>query len=302
MAMLILVRLVVLTSLLLLPAMSEAADRILDCATGSINAFLPRLRPGDTLIVSGTCNENVNIRAEINRITLNGQGTATINGILASSNTILIAGKRITITGFTITGGSRGIQVSRGSEAIINGNTIQSTGGEGIQVFNGSIAQILNNTIQNNPGDGITITGTSIADIGITAGTQTVPDTNTIQNNAGDGISVNRGSSARIKGNTISGNTGSGILVNDNSTTDTASNTIDGNGNNGIFSLRNSSVRLGRDGGTTLQDAPNSTTVNNTGDGVRCSINGSVDGQVGTLNGTVAAAEFFASCTNSTIP
>jgi parallel beta-helix repeat protein len=252
--------------------------------------------------VSGTCNENVFIGSELSRIVLDGQGAATINGPDATSNTIAVQGRGITVRGFTITGGSRGIFVSRGAEATIDGNTIEFTGGEGIQVFNGSSARILNNTIQDNPDHGIFVVGTSIADIGISAATQTVADTNTIQNNSGDGILVSRGSSARIVGNTISNNIGTGISVESNSTADTASNTIDGNGNNGINVLRNSSVRLGRDTGATLIATPNSTTVNNTGAGVRCRINGSVDGKVGTLNGTVAAVDIAGECTDSTIP
>ena len=103
-------------------------------------------------------------------------------------------------------------------------------------------------------------------------------------------------------GNLISNNTGTGITVDSNSIADTASNTINANGDSGILLRRNSSVRVGRDGGTTLTTAPNSTTVNNTGNGVNCRINGSVDGQVGTLNGTVAAVDIAGGCTDSTIP
>jgi len=293
---------VILATFIAVPGYLEAADRTLDCSTGTITSYLPRLRPGDTLFVSGACNENVSIGSRYNGITLDGQNSATINGTDANSNTVNISGHRITIKGFTITGGSRGILVNRGAEATIDGNTIQATGGQGIEVFNGSSARILNNLIQNNPDHGILIVGTSVADIGVTSGSQTVPDTNTIQNNSGDGINVNRGSSARIMGNVISSNTGTGILVNDNSTADTASNSINSNGDNGIYVLRNSSVRLGRDNGVTLTTAPNSTTVNNTGNGIRCRINGSVDGQVGTLNGDVLAADISGGCTDSTIP
>lgn len=292
-----------IVSLSLLVAIAEATTKKVTCnPKKSLNSTIAKLKPGDTLLVSGTCNENVVVGSELSRITLDGQGTAIINGPDATANTIVIRGRNITIKGFTITGGSRGIQVNRGAEATIDGNTIESTGGQGVQLFNGSTGRILNNTIQNNPDHGIFVVGTSVADIGITAAGQTVPDTNTIQNNGGDGIQVSRGSSARIMGNTISNNTGSGILVDSNSVADTASNTINGNGDSGILVRRNSSVRLGRDNGTTPTTAPNSTTANNTGNGVNCRINGSVDGQVGTLNGTVAAVDIAGGCTDSTIP
>jgi parallel beta-helix repeat protein len=284
-------------------SMVDAATKRVNCnSSGTLNSAIGKLKPGDTLLVSGVCNETVFIGPELSRVVLDGQGTATINGPDAGTNTVTIRGRGITIRGFTITGGNRGIQVGRGGEATIDGNTIESTGGEGIQVFNGASARILNNTIQNNPDHGIFIVGTSMADIGISAASQAVPDTNTIQNNSGDGILVSRGSSARIMGNTISNNTSSGIAVDSNSVADTASNTINANGDNGIHVLRNSSVRLGRDNGTTLTTAPNSTTVNNVGAGVRCRINGSVDGQRGTLNGTAGPVDSASGCFDSTIP
>lgn len=289
--------------ILLVPSAGDAIDRVINCGAGqSIGAVLRSLSDGDTLKVTGTCSENVSISSRMEGITLDGQGTATINGTDANANTINIAGRRITIRGFTITGGIRGVFVNRGAEATIDGNVIGPTGGEGVQVFNGSSARILNNTIQNNPDHGIFVVGTSIADIGVTSGAQTVPDTNTIQGNTGNGILIDRSSSARIKGNIIANNGSSGIQIDNNSTADTSSNTINGNGDNGIHVLRNSSIRLGRDTGETLQSAPNSTTAANTGNGVRCRINGSVDGRLGTLNGTVLAVDIAGGCTDSTIP
>ena len=295
--------LAIVAAMLWVVSMAEAATKRFNCSSSkSLNAAIAKLKPGDTLLVSGLCNENVVIGPELSRIVVDGQGAATINGSDAETNTIVIRGRSVTIRGFTITGGSRGIQVGRGGEAAIDGNIIESTGGQGIQVFNGASARILNNTIQNNPEHGIFVVGTSVADIGITAAGQTVPETNTIQNNGGDGILVSRGSSVRIMGNTISNNTGSGISVDSNSVADTASNLIDGNGDSGILVRRNSSLRLGRDGGATVTTAPNSTTVNNIGNGVNCRINGSIDGQVGTLNGDAGPVSIATGCTDSTTP
>ena len=42
--------------------------------------FKRQVKPGDTLLVSGTCNENIDLGEEVHGITLDGQGTATING------------------------------------------------------------------------------------------------------------------------------------------------------------------------------------------------------------------------------
>jgi hypothetical protein len=63
----------------------------------TITEALRRLPPGDTLSVSGACNENVLIPEQVANITLDGQGTATINGPDASSSTILVRGQGITI-------------------------------------------------------------------------------------------------------------------------------------------------------------------------------------------------------------
>lgn len=61
---------------------------------------------------------------EVDRITLDGQGTATINGD-PSAFTVTVRGRGITIRGFTITGGLQGIAVLDGGSAVIDGNTIQ---------------------------------------------------------------------------------------------------------------------------------------------------------------------------------
>ncbi len=106
--------------------------------------------PGDTVLVSGTCNEHVVIPFEVVRVTLDGQGKTTINGPTASKPCILVNGRGITIKGFTITGGRGGIWVFGGGQAaIIDGNTIQSGEVNGVLVHRSSFAVIVNNTIQN---------------------------------------------------------------------------------------------------------------------------------------------------------
>jgi parallel beta-helix repeat protein len=283
------------------PAGLEAADRTLDCATGTINSFLPRLRPGDRLIVSGTCNENVVISTEFSRITLDGQGTATINGPDPAANTVLVRGRNITIRGFTITGGSRGILVSRGAEATIDGNTIQNTGSDGIQVSDVSAARIINNTIQNNPDTGISVFESSSAFVGFLVGTDITASPNTIQNNATRGIIVSRTATARIVGNTISGNGDDGVGVFRNSQADIANNIISNNGSDGIALSNNSVVNLGSDTGTRIFDLPNDGS-GNVGFGINCGTGGVADGRQGTITGNSGATNFGTSCINSLVP
>jgi parallel beta-helix repeat protein len=214
-----------------------------DCDAGqTIQDALDNLIPGDTLLVSGTCNENVVFEEEMGRITLDGQGIATVNGADSTQDTIQVRGRGITITGFIINGGKRGISVTKGGTATIDGNVVQNAAGaQGIIVYKGSFATIVNNTIQNNPNIGIALAQNGSADIGFRSN---VEGPNIIQDNGGDGIDVIESSAARIDGNTIAGNGGAGIVVGDNSSARigfsgvvgslTAFNTIQNNGRGGI--------------------------------------------------------------------
>ncbi len=259
-----------LSLLWLLPSRAEAVCTVSIGATpyptiqGAVNvagAF-------STISVTGTCNENVVIPNEKERITLDGGGTAVISGLVNTSDAILVRGKGITIKNFaSITGGRFGILVlSRGT------------------------AIILNNVIENNNSDGISIGDNSSARIGFQSGNDTAAQPNTIQNNGGRGVTISRSSNARIVGNNILNNTGDGIGVFRVSHADISDNLINGNGGDGISVGQNSGVNLGTDTGTTIFDLPNDTTSNNGGFGVRAFINSSVDGRIGTLNGATGQA------------
>jgi parallel beta-helix repeat protein len=296
---------------LLVPVLGEGATRSLDCSTGTINAFLPRLRSGDTLLVSGTCNENVVIGAGRNNITLHGQGTATINGPDANSSTVIIRGNGVTILGFNITGGRSGVQLSGGASATISFNAIQGVGDHGVLVSQNSTAVIINNVIQNNVnGSGIVVTDSATARVGFSNAQDTVASPNTISGNGtasgNHGIALDGSSFAQIVGNTISGNgvggVGDGINVVETSSAKISSNTIDNNSRMGIHLGRNSFVQLGRDSGTGIFETPNSTTVNNGVNGIRCFITSSADGRLGSLTGTSAAKSFSANCVDDLLP
>jgi parallel beta-helix repeat protein len=250
---------------------------------------------GQTILVSGTCNENVVVFEGKDRITLDGQAvtTSTINGPDATSASVLVNARRVTIRRFTITGGRQGLLVNLGGEATIDGNRIQFVGQRGIQANQNGDVTIINNTIQNNPEDGVRISENSVGRIGLTSGDAAAASPNTIQNNGGRGITVNGSSNARIAGNTISGNADDGVGVNGVSQVDAASNVISGNGGDGIFVSENSGVNLGNDTGSTFLDLPNSTVTNNTGFGLRCAINSYAQGRLGTLNGLSGPGVIF---------
>ncbi len=295
--------LIVLAAFLwILSSVGEAATTQVDCSSASLQAAIEKAKPGDTLLVSGTCNEKVVINVELNRITLDGQGKATINGPDKKSAVIAVLGRDITIKGFAIRGGRVGIRIMRGGTAVVDGNTVENTRSFGIQVVQNSFARIINNTIRNNSNFGIFVGGSSFAWIGFLRGSDRTARPNTIQNNGGAGIRVRTAAAARIHGNTITGNKRAGVLVQRASTATIAGNTINGNGGDGILVVGNSTVNLGSDTGSRFSQLPNTSGAPNGGFGIRCSSSSSADGRLGTLNGKKGAKSFKEGCVDSLKP
>jgi len=304
-------------------SLGEAATTQVDCSSGSLQAAIEKAKPGDTLLVSGTCKENLVIYEEVARITLDGQGKATINGPDEGKTTIRVRGRGITIKGFTITGGRAGLDVHRGSaiidgntvqgaaragivvhlssSATIRNNTIQNNGRQGIVVAATSSARIGNNTIKNNGANGITITNTSAASVGVFRTSDRTASPNIIENNGRNGITVTRASSARITGNTIRNNKRSGVNVTRASSAHISSNTINGNDRNGITVTRNAQVAT-RSGGPKISRASNITTSNNSGFGISCASGSVVEGQLGSLLGNKGKKKFDPSCVGKLKP
>ncbi len=287
-----------------LPSSGRAQTLTINCnAGGTIGGALSSLKPGDTLVVTGTCNESVVIPADIQRIVLDGQGKATISAP-PSRDAVGITGRDITIRGFTITGGQNGIVVARGGTAVIDGNTIQDAGkgsqaqpGSGILVNQHSFAAILNNTIQNNVREGIFVLEGSSARIGFLDVAVMGTGGNMIRNNGEDGIRIIRSSMARIVDTTITNNKLDGVRVGQNSDAGLANNTISGNGENGVNVAQVSSVNLRIGAGEPL-GLPNKTdsAAQNRNVGVKCSTGSYVDGPLGTLTGTKGAKDVDKTC------
>lgn len=306
-----------------LQSAGEAATISVDCAAAqTIQAAITTASSGDTISVTGTCNENINTTFKA-ALTLDGNTTAVIHGPDSANPTVAVRAAGTTIKRFgAISGGQDGIMifgsgtaaienntiqstardgilVSGGGSATINTNTIQSTARDGIRVVQSSEATIVNNTITNNPEDGIHVADGSAVRIGFITDEDTVASPNTITTNGGDGINVSQSSNARIVGNNINDNTGNGVTVMKLSHADISDNTINQNGNDGIEVSQGSGANLGSDTGTGIFDSPNTTTVNNTDRGIECSIGGYVDGRLGSLNGKRGSKATSKGCFNS---
>jgi hypothetical protein len=101
-------------------ATASAATMNVDCAAGGkLQAALNLAAAGDTILVSGICEENLTVNDEAVRVTLDGQGTATIRGPNAAAATVTVLGRNITIRRFIVTGGRQGFSVLRGGSALI---------------------------------------------------------------------------------------------------------------------------------------------------------------------------------------
>ena len=290
-----------LSVLCLSPLSTNAATLSVDCDAGNtITAALGSVKPGDTVLVSGTCKEQVSVAPEIVRITLDGQKKTTVQhpgGQAASVHAVYIRGKEITIKGFTVTGGQDGIHLSGPASAVVDGNLVTKNSGRGIHIDKGSVVRILNTTVEQSGGIGIDVTGASYAYIGVFIPRVPALAPNTIRNNGGPGINIERTSGAWIVGNTISNNKESGIAVHRNSQADVIANVINGNGGDGITVSYNSGVNFDSE---PRKDGPNKTTQNNGGAGIKCMIGGYVDGPLGTLAGTKGAKEFDKTCVDRT--
>jgi len=273
-----------------------------NCPGHSLQAAIDNAIAGDIIAVSGTCNQNILIANEKQRITIDGGGTATISAPSSVSPALNVRGKGVLIQGLTIAGGSHGVHVNRGSNAVINNNVIQNSNGNGVLVDELAVAVLTNNTIQNHPGTGVFVSEASTARIGFNADGDTVASPNMIQNNA-VGVVISNGSSARIVGNTIQNSSGDGVQVLRDAHADIAGNAINGNGGDGVQVAENSVVQLGEDGGAGIFASANMTASTNEGFGIRCTVGSTADGRLGTLNGNSGAKDFSApTCIDSLSP
>jgi hypothetical protein len=228
----------------------------------TIAAALRRQVVGGGLVVNitGTCNEHVDIFRD--DVILRGAAAgATIHGPTTADSTVFIDGaKRVHLQDLTITGGSDGVNgtrgasfflenvtvqgalrlgvvVSTGTSVIISGSVIRQSGSNGVTASQTSALTITNSTVEGN-GAGIVAVRSSYLRVGQDAASSQTPGPVIVQNNTGGGITVSESSSANILAATVQNNGGNGIYVGRSSHADigigsfnlVAANTIMNNG------------------------------------------------------------------------
>src|SRR5882724_8012886 len=163
---------------------AEAANLTVNCdkketIRGSLKLLAVTHPQGpNTLFVVGSCSENILIQS-VDRLTLIAKNGASItdqsNGSLAVVD--IEDSHSVTLQGFTINGGSGGVNCGSASVCYLTGNTIQ---GGGVGVSRGSHAFLESNVIQDG-GRGATVED----------GSQMFSSNDVFQGNAAQGIVVN---------------------------------------------------------------------------------------------------------------
>ncbi|MGH8069590.1 MAG: right-handed parallel beta-helix repeat-containing protein [Candidatus Entotheonellia bacterium] len=133
---------------------ADSAVKKVECDKGqTLTEALKQAKPGDTLQVTGTCQERVAITTD--RLTLDGGGSAVLDGGGGSptefEGVVTIDGAHgVTLTGFTIQNGpGEGILGQRGAAFTVLDTMVQDNAGIGIAV-GGSTAELTDCAMRRN--------------------------------------------------------------------------------------------------------------------------------------------------------
>jgi len=198
-----------LAAALPIAAFADEGVKPVHCDKGQTLAnTLKTARPGDTLVVSGTCNERVTIITD--RITLDGQGSAVIDGGGSGpaefAGVVTIDGARgVTIKRLAVQHGSaEGVLGLRGAAFTVQEVDVHDNANAGISVGDGSTADVTDTTMRRNAAGMDVYTGSSAILRGAIAITQN-----------SSGIEINGEAVVEIrKANVnVSDNAGVGVVV-----------------------------------------------------------------------------------------
>ena len=168
----------------------DGATHAVDCSSGTIGEVMPAAQPGDTITITGTCNETVAVNKD--GITLDGGGMAVIDGGGADVPVIAVYGhQNVVIRGLTVQKGQHGVMADRGAAVWLEDVTAQDNGG-GIAI-RGNSSATLAGTIRGN--DNNLESGIEVRQSTLFAENVTLVQTN---GNAEGGILVHRGSQVQM--------------------------------------------------------------------------------------------------------
>ena len=208
--------------------------------------------PGpNEIVVSGSCKENITIQS-MDNLTLTAKAGASItdrsNGTLDVMD--IIDSRRVSINGFTISGGANGVVCTNYSLCRFSVNTIQNSSGAGVWAI-GSQIRFEGDTLQNHgarglsvvngsqaDGDSITVRGNANGIVLVAKGTLILLNSE-VQENQNLGIRAVEGSTIRILASTVTANQGNGVELDQSAQARfesfSGTNGITNNGGAGVF-------------------------------------------------------------------
>ena len=187
---------------------SGGATHTVDCSSGTIAAAMSQAQPGDTIMITGTCNEAVVVDKD--GITLDGGGSAVIDGMDIDASVILVKGyQNVVIKGLTVQNGLIGVHAGLGASAWLENVTAKDSrykaghnSGYGILIANSSDAALTGSIVATgNAGNGVMVwQGGRASVIGnlVFEGTRMPQASLQANSNRGNGIQVGLGSSLQV--------------------------------------------------------------------------------------------------------
>jgi Right handed beta helix region len=195
---------------------ADSAVTKVKCDNGqTLTEALRKAKPGDTLQVTGTCQERVTITTD--QLTLDGGGSAVLDGGGGPTEffegVVTIDGAHgVTLMGFTIRNSpGQGILGVGGAAFVVQDTTMQNNGVGGIFLNNNSSAELIDVEVKDSGGIGIAVFNNSTAvfkgHVSSTGSGSTVGGSN--------GIAVQSGSTLEIRGASVqaSHNVGGGVDI-----------------------------------------------------------------------------------------
>src|SRR5262245_17906622 len=191
-------------------ATASEAVKSVHCDKGqTLTKALEKAQPGDTFLLSGTCQERVTIA--IDRITLDGQGSAVIDGggggpAEFSAVVTIKSASGVTLKGLTVRNGpGEGILTQGGASFTLQAAQVHGNAFTGVSVGGTSTAEVIDTSIHNN---GLRV------DI-YNASSVVVKGAIAIDHNSGNGVEINGEALLELRGAAVnaSNNGAAGMVV-----------------------------------------------------------------------------------------